>query len=173
MALITCTECGTEVSTSAKACPKCGASPKAMGKQKKQIGRTGKIVIGAIALGMAALAITAQNAPVPVQTEAEAMAERLNLLRIKSGMAAAVALKRSLRNPDSVTYEMIRSNEDGSLICILYRAQNGFGGMNRGNMAFIDDEPTDSRSVWNKRCAQAQLYDITSEATRMMARVGS
>src|SRR5690606_21641937 len=43
----------------------------------------------------------------------------------------ASVVKQSLRDPDSLIWESIRANDDASVICLEYRARNGFGGMNR------------------------------------------
>jgi hypothetical protein len=53
-------------------------------------------------------------------------------IRFQNSMAAAVQLRDSMRIPDSLILEEVWANEDGSVICFKYRAQNGFGGMNRG-----------------------------------------
>lgn len=47
MALINCTECGTEVSTAAVACPKCGAPPKKSGLSKTATW----LIVGVCAIG--------------------------------------------------------------------------------------------------------------------------
>lgn len=45
------------------------------------------------------------------------------------------ALDRSLRDPDSLQFRWVRENEKRKVICVSYRAKNGFGGYALGNIA--------------------------------------
>ena len=75
---------------------------------------------------------------------------------------AAKALKSSLRNPDSLSFESILASDDGNVICMKYRAQNGFGGMNLGHVVFKDGEPSEKRAAWQSNCAHKVLNDVTA-----------
>lgn len=68
-------------------------------------------------------------------------------------------LRAANRNPDSVKWESIRANDDASVICIEYRGQNGFGGMNREFFALIAGKPSQKSAVWNRHCTQV-LHDM-------------
>lgn len=59
--------------------------------------------------------------------------------RERKTIEAAYALKARMRNPDSIVFERAATNSDGSLVCFVYRAQNGFGGMNRELAYALDD----------------------------------
>jgi hypothetical protein len=75
---------------------------------------------------------------------------------------AARAVKASLRNPDSLSFEQILANDDGSVICLTYRAQNGFGGMNVEHVVFKDGDPSQSHASWRANCAHKMLNDVTA-----------
>jgi hypothetical protein len=87
--------------------------------------------------------------------------------------AAALTLKQNMRNPESFVLESALLTDGRQSVCYTYRAQNGFGGMDRGYavLAGANFDPTlDSRSallkaqfktseesgfrqLWNKECA--------------------
>ena len=75
---------------------------------------------------------------------------------------AAKAVKASLRDPDSLSFEEILANDDGSVICMTYRAQNGFGGMNIEHVVFKDGDPSQSHASWHPHCAGKMLNDVTA-----------
>jgi hypothetical protein len=66
------------------------------------------------------------DATVAAKKEKEAESNRNT-----ASMGAALQLWGSMRNPDSFILEKARANDDGSVVCLWYRSQNGFGGMNR------------------------------------------
>ncbi len=73
----------------------------------------------------------------------------------------AKAMRDGLRNPSSAEWVSVFSNEDASAICVILRAQNGFGGMNVEYYAVIDGKIGQSSATWNKHCANKKLYDMT------------
>ena len=173
MSLIVCPDCGTKVSHSAKTCPSCGASAKAIARVQrapaKQIGRFGKIVIGGAVLGAVAVAaVSIMHEPSPAMhtnTQADALFKQ----RGQAAMKDAVNLKQSLREPGSLTFDKILTNDDGSLVCISYRARNGFGGMDRDHVTFIAGLGTTSSAVWRKRCARVELNDETRRTVQLIS----
>jgi hypothetical protein len=68
-------------------------------------------------------------------------------------------VKASLRNPESVKWELIAANDDASVVCIQYRAQNGFGGMGREITVYANGITSQSVAAWNKHCAK-RLNDM-------------
>jgi hypothetical protein len=167
MAMINCGECGANVSTEAKSCPGCGASRKVFRRSSdagKRISWPKKIGIGFGALfGLSFIVALAngnsgsgQAAPAEGEQERQADAQRGSV-----AMLSAKALKDSLRNPDSLTFVYIHTNDDGSIICMKYRAQNGFGGMNIGYVVYKDGQPSDSPARFNKHCAHKTMHDLT------------
>lgn len=68
--------------------------------------------------------------------------------------AAGTALKASLRDPASLVIEKGRVSDDGSVVCIDYRARNGFGGMNREYVAFDKRGAMQTGpAYWNAHCS--------------------
>ncbi|WP_404711737.1 zinc ribbon domain-containing protein [Sphingomonas sp. MMS24-J13] len=82
-------------------------------------------------------------------------------LRGVTALAAGQALVRNVRNPDSLTIEGAWASDDGKTLCIRYRAQNGFGGMNRETVVYHNDTPHQDGKSWNKYCPNLKL-DMTS-----------
>jgi hypothetical protein len=79
-------------------------------------------------------------------------------IRRNMAWAAKSTITDAARNPDSVSFAYVGVNEDASLVCVRYRAQNGFGGMNVDTVAFLNGVPKQSASFWNARCANTSLY---------------
>lgn len=82
-------------------------------------------------------------------------------LQQKTALTAGEALKSSARDPDSLVIEQGLASADGKLLCVRYRARNGFGGMNRDAVAFFNSVPHDSAAFWNSHCANRSLEDVT------------
>ena len=96
-------------------------------------------------------------------TPAESQKDRdADARRGAAAMLAAKALKQSLRNPDSLAFVYVHTDDAGNVVCMKYRAQNGFGGMNLGYVVYRDGFPSDTPSVFNKNCAHKKnMYDMT------------
>ncbi|WP_375381104.1 zinc ribbon domain-containing protein [uncultured Sphingomonas sp.] len=100
---------------------------------------------------------TFSNDPAQVKEKAD------ETRRGEIALAAGKALKQSVRNPDSLVIEQAFSNDNESLLCVEYRAQNGFGGMNREFVAFQDGATHQSSAFWNKHCRKGlhnQTYNV-------------
>lgn len=88
--------------------------------------------------------------------------------RRTNAIIAAVRLRDSMRNPDSFILEKARANDDGSVVCLWYRSQNGFGGMNRAG-AYVQkavlDTDADATS-FHKFCVAdpSVSYDVLQAA---------
>jgi hypothetical protein len=177
MSLITCPDCRADVSRSAKACPQCGASAKAIIKGQprtsKPIGKAGKIGIGvatAAFIALGAASIIPRSAPTPSAADAKEDAQYKQ--RSEAAVTDAISLKQSLRDPDSLVFEKILSNDDGSVVCVSYHARNGFGGMNRDHAVFAGGPGTTSAASWRKHCAHGMLDDVTDETVRLVSLLG-
>lgn len=74
-----------------------------------------------------------------------------------------LAYKKHLNDPDSFVAETITANKDASIICLVYRAKNGFGGYVRHTIVFKSLLPMDSEKTWNKECMSNPINsdDIT------------
>ncbi len=163
MALTTCKDCGHKVSTRAAACTNCGAVRKP--------GTTWftKLAAGFVALTSAAIvwSIAAKDdqpktlAASPEQAASSAKAEAPFQDRVTASRAFAKAIRQAARDPESVSFDTVRANDDGTTLCAEYRARNGFGGMNR-SVAVLSGRALhfDKATVWNKHCT-TPLHDMT------------
>ena len=106
--------------------------------------------------------------PAPPRTAQQVKDDRNESLRVRSAIEAVHELKASLRNPDSFALEKVLTNEDGGVICIRYRAQNGFGGMNRALFVATDQSTSSSSRAWDRRCAHRSLYNYTDTLPEVM-----
>jgi len=81
----------------------------------------------------------------------------------------AISLRKAMRNPDSFVLEEAHVMHDNS-VCFVYRAQNGFGGMDR-EYAVLSAKGTmsTSDSAWNHLCAHKKGYDKTTEINRLIS----
>lgn len=155
MALVKCHECGTEISTEAKTCPKCGA------KVKKEIGG-GTVLLIAIATLVGAFAILGDgtpSAPQAAQTPEQKAQQAAEDKRYAVAATAARLLRESMRDPESLKIDSLRVNQDANIVCAEYRARNGFGGMNREIVVVTQDGSSQSAANWNKHCTQP-LFDM-------------
>ena len=94
----------------------------------------------------------------------KAKADKKETDRVAVVATAAYFIKTHLRNPSSVVWESMRANDDASIVCIEYRAQNGFGGMNREFLTVANGKGSQSAGAWNKSCRQA-LRDASGAET--------
>lgn len=154
MALMKCHECGSEISSEAKTCPKCGAEP------RKRTGIFGWLFAG-FTVWLAYMLFFADSPPPktpPSPSEIAYQQQQEQLFQKTAIMAATI--KRSLREPESVQWETIMANDDGSVMCFLYRARNGFGGMTRESVSFANGKASKEAAHWNKHCANKPLNDL-------------
>lgn len=115
------------------------------------------ILVGAVAFHFSGPKTTGELPP-PKSAEqqaAEARAAQTKKAREENAAIGALALKSSLRDPDSLVIEAFLSNDDATTVCIAYRAKNGFGGMNREAIVIIDGKVKKDAATWNKTCTQS------------------
>lgn len=149
MALVKCKECGSQVSTSAKACPGCGSAPP---KRTKPL----HIVFAGAVLMMIFYSITREprSAPPPTPQQVEAK---------KAAVAIAVAqsaIQGALKDPDSAKFSGAFYKE--GTVCGYVNAKNSFGGYS-GDKGFVVDEKRGIAELegstanfhkrWSERCA--------------------
>jgi uncharacterized OB-fold protein len=182
MALIKCNECSNEVSSLAATCPKCGAPIKSVApitpeKNLKRETRPAAKVAGIVLLILAAIAFFIPKkeaerprpqaaaaislAKPPEMTAAEKAKKAQEDERDKRIMTSALYIKHRLRDPDSLVWEYFLSNETGDLLCIGYRAKNGFGGMNREHAVVVGTKISTVAANVKKYCnAASGLEDV-------------
>jgi hypothetical protein len=141
MALIKCKECGKEISDEAKVCPHCGKKP--------GMSMTSAVVIGFLLL-LPFVFYTPSSSTSTPKPPPNPAAEA----RFQKTARMADGVKRMLRDPESVVWESIRSNDDASVICIEYRARNGFGGMAKEFAVYSKNNVSQEAKAWNKYCTK-------------------
>jgi ribosomal protein L40E len=177
MALITCKDCGTDISPSAAACPKCGAP--IIQPKPKQKTRWYTWVFGAFFTAMVIGMVVGGTAPQkkePPPTPAEA-AQRAQENTLDAAATVALrAFKAETRNPERFSVDQVLSMDKTQAVCMKVRAENGFGGLNvvqivvATSPAFrvATDEDAGFTKLWNKNCAGQPGRDITQISNRML-----
>lgn len=81
--------------------------------------------------------------------------------RIRMTVVVARMIKEASRNPS--TFEMIdaSSNKTATTVCMTYRAQNGFGGMNVEKATMHNGKFAFDAKTWNRRCTKEAMFDTT------------
>lgn len=80
-------------------------------------------------------------------------AETAHAKQMNFAMEAGRALHASMRDPDSLVIDDGRVNDDATLVCVEYRARNGFNGMNREFIAYDGNgKPHQNAGYWNAHC---------------------
>lgn len=174
MAVIKCKECGNDCSSEAKRCPHCGI------KVRKRVGLItwllGAVVIVVIVSANQALrdaedAAAAREAnKTPEQRAAEKLAKENESKRLAVAISGLKTVKKALRNPLSVQWDYVLINDDSKILCISYRAQNGFGGMSHETILFLNGNPRSDAKAWNANCANERttFYDVKRQALRLV-----
>lgn len=142
MTIVKCKECGKKVSDTAAACPACGA-PNFIPEKKpaSKIVRYGGgfVAVTILASVMAGIATNPAQSP--------RTGDHLTQAR-----AIADSIKTLSRNPDSVKIDKLLISDDGKVSCTQYRAQNGFGGMNREFVVMNNGQASKSIADWTDQC---------------------
>lgn len=175
MAMLTCHECKKQVSTSAKACPGCGAKVR---KPVSVIGWIGIIMMGTLAFQCQrgcnavsekiednqAKAAVAEAAKTPEQKASDQRMKDAEKKREESVINAVIALKRAAKDPDSVKFMYIGANYDASLLCITYRAKNSYGAVVPGVYTYTETKKAStSAAEFKKHCEKniKALFDLS------------
>lgn len=149
MALMNCKECGHQMSDTAKACPACGAKP------DKPVSWVTLVVVGVLAAFMLnAYLSKSPDASAPVEAP-----DPYAGARWQAATGLVNVLKPALRDPDSLRFEHLLTDEQGDTVCAVYRAKNGFGGYDKRALMVTPGETVTDAGRWNDLCAQA-LYDM-------------
>lgn len=160
MALVNCKECSKEVSSEAKACPNCGAKP------PKPTSRLSVLLIGIVVVVIYAQVTKKDMPPQPVVTLSPEQAAQnkkqadQKAARLDSTIRVLASIKASLREPESVKWANVLASDDGAVVCVTYRARNGFGGMNVEDVSFAKGKISKAVTAWNKNCAGKSMNDM-------------
>lgn len=162
MAMVNCKECNAQISDQASACPQCGAKP------KKTVGIAGYIVAG-ILLVFVMKAAWREDPPKETRSPQEvALAkarEKAYQDRLGSTMTVLTTIKLSLRDPASVQWLAATSNETGGVVCVSYRAKNGFGGMNVEYAAYGGGAISTDEKHYRQYCDGKSMHNMKSAFT--------
>jgi len=160
MALAQCKECGEQVSTGAKTCPKCGL--------KNPTGRMSKIVIGIVLLFTVGAIANVTRSP---QQQQEDDFETARTRWISGNEAASeAAVRRKLKDPESAVFRrmgvMAPEKFDPKAlgtVCGEVNAKNSFGGytgfsnfVSVDGLTFMDDGSKAFNRIWDARCANGK-----------------
>lgn len=181
MALMKCMECGNDVSTQAKACPKCGAK---VSKPKKPTSRAVKmlgvlvavaVVAGAVQTKMQFAQFAEREAEKSPEQKAQEQADRTkHEAQARTAAAGAAALKGSMKDPLSFDLTSLTVKPSGAA-CYEYRAKNGFGAtfpssavLSADGKLLMQEQPGGAfASVWNRECTVAGGTDITARVKKL------
>jgi hypothetical protein len=171
-----CPRCAESVKAEAQVCRFCGNEFPPMPEREKGSSRIGKgcgvALVVFLVLGLLGAIVghpkssdsnsfaTENGSDAVIDPKSEKSKAAEGLIGT-TALAAGQALKKSMRNPDSLIIESARTSDDGKLLCVEYRAQNGFGGMNRDYIAYSNGTPKQGAAFWNKHCLKA-MRDVTS-----------
>jgi hypothetical protein len=151
-------KCGKDLASDARSCPVCG---------KLKLLLAFLFLVPLVAVIATAVGKGGRDNSVATEVESKA-AYRYEQLSERAGVGAA-SLYAAARNPDTLKFESVLGMDDGT-ICYEYRAQNGFGGMNRERAVLLPNAKslTTSSVAWNKRCANKSGDDVTLNAENLM-----
>lgn len=164
MALKKCKECGNEVSTSAKACPKCGA------KVVKSVGPIGIIfalMVGFVAYSCSSVMNGISRHPTeqrtPAQTAAAQEEYQADKRRFDQAYDVAKTIRRNAKDPSSVTFNSIAVSGDADIVCVIFRAKNSFGAIVPGAYVLFAGELRDDARLVKKHCSNTKwMHDYTA-----------
>ena len=150
MALIKCHECGAEISSESKSCPKCGAKPPYRPSAVF-------VLIVVLLVVFAVKASFTEHKPPREKTPEEIAADH----RTRMAYVMMRKIKTNLREPDSLDVIQVYSNDKADLLCMKYRARNGFGGYSVGYYVIGEFGDSDHVRAWNTFCT-GEMYDVTA-----------
>lgn len=182
MALITCHECGKQVSTEAKNCPSCGAKIKLPKKPTSKwvwalltvVGITMIIGVGSQDAEREA-ARKAEAAMTPEQAAQAKARKDKETKTMALAMTGANALKKSAKDPQTFEFTSIVTHPN-STVCYEYRAKNSFNAILQGEAVVTEDgriyvrESSGNEFVraWNKNCTRADGTNVTRLVERLL-----
>ncbi|MBI1327862.1 MAG: hypothetical protein GC136_09505 [Alphaproteobacteria bacterium] len=155
MALIKCHECNNEISSKAKACPKCGAKP-------KRTGFFGWLFIIFVLIVFVSEMMNPPGKPATPESKPVAKQEKSpeEKMRDTKVVFYGNSIKANSRDPKSLEWITILANQDGSTICFKYRGRNGLGGISVQNTVIVKDSLQKASNAWNQHCTKEGVEDV-------------
>lgn len=174
MAMTKCKECGAEISTTAKACPHCGA------KQRRTSLLTMALAVVLIPSCIAGIWTSTTNsdkraqdqraaeaAKSPEQRAAEQTRKAAEEAEFQRAVVAAKTVKSGMKNPASFELSGAGVTPKGA-ICLQYRGTNSFNAVVPGYAvlapnaaAVLAGSERDVAAAWNQHCAKQSMRDIS------------
>lgn len=173
MSLIKCRECGNDVSTEAKTCPKCGV------KVKKPMSRTMKWVLGFLGVSVVAGIISSKQQQDAFeqakanQTPEQKVAEAKRDAQLQWAAMGAMQLKKTMKDPRAFDLTSLYVTKNGHG-CYDYRAKNSFGAIlpssavmtPQGKLLLQEQHGNEFSKTWNRECTQSGGNDIAAAVKR-------
>lgn len=78
--------------------------------------------------------------------------------RYAAAKLIADAVLKGLNDPDSLQWDDLYTNENGTLVCAEYRARNGFNGMVRKYLSVTNTKSSDTIPDWNLNCTGRKRF---------------
>jgi hypothetical protein len=80
--------------------------------------------------------------------------------RITKAKSLESMLKLSLRDPESLKFDVVLIDKYSTVVCAVYRARNGFGGMNKEMIVLAESKADSSPEAWDKYCTKGEMFDM-------------
>ena len=162
MAIIKCRECGSDVSTTAAACPKCGAEP-----AKRTSASTW--VIAAV-LGTGVLMSVLQQRPATRTASPTIDTKRQEQLHA-GGMGAGI-LRVAMKDPEAFVVNSVMVKPNGAT-CYKFRAKNSFGAVLpsravlAGKVMLLEERDASAfADAWRAECSAPGGDEIADRVNR-------
>ena len=120
-----------------------------------------KIAAALLAVGVAGVIFAPKNdaAVKNTQTPEQIASKKAEDKRFSIAFESGKTLKEAMRDPSSFVAEYAGVDDAGTIVCISYRAKNGFGGMNRESVVFANNTGSKNTADWKKYCTGKPLLD--------------
>jgi hypothetical protein len=119
-------------------------------------------VLAVLCIVVALIITIAETVGAPPQSAAQAAVPAERQTAKQNAHAGMLALRWGMRNPETFSLETATLMPDGS-VCYSYRAQNGFGGMNRQHAVLTPKyEIKLDASAWKKYCSNRLGVNLTA-----------
>lgn len=160
MALKPCKECGTQISTKAEACPKCGAKqPKPTSIATYIIGAFFILVV--INIVRTKFEVDEAAAAAPAKTPAQLAETARKDREINVVLAGAMRLKASMKKPEAFQLKSAMMI-GGKTICYEYIGRNSFNDQTAEYYVISDTVSSGEAKDWNRLCAGKTGDDYSS-----------
>lgn len=160
-----CGGCGKDPTTTATACQYCGAKrpsvPDWVILMCILTAALGACTYVATNVDMQKEPVAAAAPPKKVEATPEQVREAMHYAKTRMVLRA---IKKSMRDPDSLQWIYVSRNQESTVVCTELRARNGFGGMNVEHYVFAKQKIASGSKTWNRHCAGKELVDMLASS---------